>query len=74
MAKNGYGPALSMQAMASDAQLGLMNRRPKPRKGAMRPLLVVAAMCLAVPLVGLAIGAGTAVASSENHQNSTQPN
>ena len=65
MAKNGYGNALALQAMASDAQLGLMNRRPRRPKGAMRPLMVVATMCLAVPLVGLAIGAGSAIASAD---------
>ncbi len=65
MAKSGYGSALAMQAMASDAQLGLMNRRPRRPKGAMGPLMVVATMCLAVPLVGLVIGVGSAVAGAD---------
>ncbi|MCP5082704.1 MAG: hypothetical protein GY948_13535 [Alphaproteobacteria bacterium] len=72
MAKNGYGNALALQAMASDAQLGLMNRRPRRPKGAMRPLMVVATMCLAVPLVGLAIGAGSAIAGAGKDVQITQ--
>lgn len=66
MAKNGYGNALALQAMASDAQLGLMNRRPRRAKGAVRPIVTMAVMCLAVPLIGLAIGAGSAIADADN--------
>ncbi len=65
MANNGYGNALAMQAMASDAQLGLMQRRRRRKKGASRPVMAAAALCLAVPLVGLAIGAGSAVANAD---------
>ena len=68
MAKNGYGNALAMQAMASDAQLGLMNRRPARPKGTVRPVMMIATMCLAVPLVGLAIGAGSAIASADKSE------
>lgn len=65
MAKNGYGNALAMQAIASDAQLGLMGRRRRRKKAGAHSALMVAAMCLAVPLVGLAIGAGSAVANAD---------
>ncbi len=72
MAKNGYGNALALQAMASDAQLGLMNRRPRRPKGSAKPLMTVAIMCLAVPLVGLAIGAGSAIANADAERSITE--
>ncbi len=72
MAKNGYGNALALQAMASDAQLGLMNRRPRRAKGSAKPLMTVAIMCLAVPLVGLAIGAGSAIANADAERSITE--
>ncbi|MEM8689594.1 MAG: hypothetical protein AAGF81_19875 [Pseudomonadota bacterium] len=71
MAKNTYGNALALQAMASDAQLGLMRRRPRRAKAVSRPLMVAAIMCLAVPLVGLAIGAGSAIAAGDAASQST---
>ncbi|MEM1201409.1 MAG: hypothetical protein AAGI06_19070 [Pseudomonadota bacterium] len=72
MAKNTYGNALAMQAMASDAQLGLMRRRPRRVKTVSRPVMVVATMCLAVPLVGLAIGAGSAIAAGDKAAQTTE--